>query len=136
MPLHQVLVYLVASGRTDSEAYLEMAEAVPLNTPLMRWFFGHYLASPEDSTSSRIALIDADLAGLPPAAIINAELDPLRTDGEKLNERLTAAGVTSVQRTFAGVTHEFFGMASVLSAASDAHNVAASALRAALSIAE
>ena len=131
LPVHQVLVYPIAGYDTNTESYLEMAEAVPLNTPAMRWFFEQYLESPEQGRTPAISLYEADLAGLPPATIINAELDPLRTDGELLARRLREAGVEVEQRTYDGVTHEFFGMTPVLSKARDAQRYAAERLRAA-----
>ena len=129
LPLHQVLVYPIAGYDTNTESYREMAEAVPLNKPAMEWFFEQYLRSPEDGQTPAIAPALADLAGLPPATIINAELDPLRTDGELLAQRFREAGVEVTQRTFDGVTHEFFGMTPVLAKAREAQAMAADALR-------
>ena len=129
LPLHQVLVYPIAGFDTATESYREMTDAVPLNTPAMRWFFEQYLNSPQDGQAPAIALYEADLSGLPPATIINAELDPLRTDGERLADRFRASGVPVEQRTFAGVTHEFFGMTPVLAKAREAQQMAATTLR-------
>lgn len=42
---------------------------------------------------------------------------------------MRAAGVPVEQRTFAGVTHEFFGMTSVLAKAREAQTMAGAALR-------
>jgi acetyl esterase/lipase len=72
---------------------------------------------------------EADLSGLPPTAIINAEIDPLRSDGEMLAEAMEAAGVEVEQQTFDGVTHEFFGMAPVVPQAEEAQNLAGDALQ-------
>ena len=132
LPAHQVLVYPIAGHDTNTESYREMTEAVPLNTPAMRWFFEQYLNSPQEGRTPAISLYEADLSGLPPATIINAELDPLRTDGERLAERLRADGVAVEQRTFAGVTHEFFGMAPAVADATAAQTFVGQRLRAAL----
>jgi acetyl esterase/lipase len=129
LPVHQVLVYPIASYSTSSESYDEMTEAVPLNEPAMQWFFEQYLAGPQEGLSPAISLDQADLSGLPPATIINAELDPLRSEGEALARRFQQAGVTAQQRTYAGVTHEFFGMTPVLAKAREAQQFAAAALR-------
>lgn len=129
LPAHQVLVYPVADYGQDTPSYREMTEAQPLNSKAMAWFFEQYLNSPEDGATVAITPVHADLAGLPPTTIINAELDPLRSEGEALAERLKAAGVAVEQRTFAGVTHEFFGMTPVLAKAREAQAVAAAALR-------
>lgn len=122
------LVYPIAGFDTATESYREMEHAKPLNSPMMRWFFDQYLANPEEGRSAAIDLVNANLSGLPPATIINAELDPLRTEGEQLAERLRAAGVQTEQHTFPGVTHEFFGMGPVLSKAREAQAMAAQAL--------
>lgn len=129
LPVHQVLVYPVAGYDMNTESYREMVEAQPLNKPAMAWFFEQYLQSPEDGQTPLISLDRADLSGLPPATIINAELDPLRTDGELLARRFEESGVPVQQRTFAGVTHEFFGMTPVLAKAREAQQMAGSALR-------
>lgn len=128
-PVHQVLVYPVADYGQDTESYQEMTEAQPLNAQAMAWFFEQYLNSPQDGATPAISAVDADLAGLPPATIINAELDPLRSEGEQLAERMRVAGVQVEQRTFAGVTHEFFGMTPVLAKAREAQAMATQALR-------
>lgn len=132
LPVHQVLVYPIADSDTTTESYREMTQAKPLNTAMMQWFFDNYLSSPEDGLTPAISLNRAaDLSGLPPATIINAELDPLRSDGERLAERLRQAGVQVEQRTFDGVTHEFFGMATAVTKAKEAQRMAADALVAA-----
>ena len=132
LPLHQVLVYPIAGYDTNTESYREMTQAQPLNKPAMEWFFAQYLRSPEDGASPVISLDRADLTGLPPATIINAELDPLRTDGERLERRFRESGVAVQRRVFDGVTHEFFGMTPVLAKAREAQQMAAQALRAAV----
>ncbi len=48
---------------------------------------------------------------------------------DSLARRFQEAGVTAQQRTFAGVTHEFFGMSPVLARAREAQQMAASALQ-------
>jgi acetyl esterase/lipase len=128
LPVHQVLVYPIAGYDFTTESYREMTQAKPLNTPMMKWFFDKYLGSPAEGETPAISLDRADLSGLPPATIINSELDPLRSDGELLAKRFTESGVPADQRTFAGVTHEFFGMGAVLGKAREAQRMAAQAL--------
>lgn len=134
-PLHQVLVYPVAGRDMATESYREMTQAVPLNSVAMPWFFKHYLNGDNDGLAPMMWLNEADLHGLPPATIINAELDPLRSEGEELADKLRDSGVAVTQKTFAGVTHEFFGMAAVLTKAREAQEMAGSALRNAFGIA-
>ena len=129
MPLAIISVYPIAGSDTTTASYVEHANAKPLNRAMMSWFFDKYLRSAADRQDPRINLVAADLKGLPPTTIINAAIDPLRTDGELLATKLKAAGVTVDQRTYDGVTHEFFGMGAVHDKAKDAEGMAASALR-------
>ena len=129
LPAHILSVYPVADGDTESPTYDEYANAIPLNRPLMEWFFDKYLGDPSDAQNPLISLVDADLNGLPPTTIINAEIDPLRAEGEELAQRMADAGVSVEQQTFPGVTHEFFGMAAVLEQAVQAQDLAVSRLQ-------
>ena len=74
-------------------------------------------------------MVHADLSGLPPVTIINAQIDPLREDGALLETTLRDAGVTVTRKVYAGVAHEFFGMAAVVQKATDAQALAGKALR-------
>jgi len=136
VPLHQVLVYPIASSDTTSPSYQQYAAAKPLDKPLMGWFFKQYLRSPADGTDPMINLVKAPLKGMPPTTIIGAEIDPLLSEGKQLAERLEAAGVPVTYRKFDGVTHEFFGMAAVLEQAKEAQALAAAELKKALNAGE
>lgn len=128
-PMAIVAVYPVAGTDTMTASYVEHASAKPLNRPMIGWFVKHTLQKPTDLTDPRINLVSANLAGLPPTTIINAQIDPLRTDGEMLAQKLTAAGVQASQKTFDGVNHEFFGMGAVLDKAVQAQQMAGDALK-------
>lgn len=129
IPVHTLLIYPVASANLNAPSYLEHAQARPLNKAMIEWFTANYFRTPADAADPRISLVDADLSDLGPTTVINAEVDPLRSDGESLAKKLEAAGVPVVQRTYAGVTHEFFGMGAVLSDARDAVDFAGERLR-------
>jgi acetyl esterase/lipase len=128
-PLAVVSVYPIAGSDTTTPSYVENANAKPLSRPMMSWFFDKYLRSPADRQDPRIDLVAANLQGLPPTTIINAQIDPLRSDGEMLASKLKAAGVSADQKTYPGVTHEFFGMGVVVDKAKDAEGMAAAALQ-------
>lgn len=125
LPDHILSVYPIADGDTNSPSYDQYANAFPLNRPFMEWFFAQYLSSPEERENPLISLTSADLSGLPPTTIINAEIDPLRSEGEDLAAQMQAAGVDVVQVTYPGVTHEFFGMAAILEQSVAAQELAA-----------
>lgn len=131
-PAHMLLVYPVAGTDTNTPSYLENTVSVPLSRGDILWFVDKFTRSTLDLQDPRLNVIGrADLRGLPPATIINAEIDPLRSDGEMLAARLREAGVAVEQRTFGGTTHEFFGTAPVVSDATAAQSFAAQRLRAA-----
>lgn len=113
-PRHILAIYPLAGGDLNTPSYRENANAKPLSRAGMAWFFHHAGRAPADALDPRISLTLADLNSLPPTTIILAEIDPLRSEGELLAQRLTAAGVSTEIRTFAGVTHEFFGADAVI----------------------
>jgi acetyl esterase/lipase len=128
-PLHEVAVYPVASGDPATPSKLQYVNAKPLGTPALPWFLGYYLKNPAEATSPLISLVNANLAVLPPATIIAAEIDPLQSEGKQLADKLQAAGVSTTYKLYVGVTHEFFGMAAVVPEAKEAQALAASQLK-------
>jgi len=131
-PLHQLLVYPVTDINLDTPSYLKYADAKPLNKPMMKWFFAHYVGNQSGAATnpSAFPMRATNLAKLPPATILNAEIDPLLDDGVLYAAKLKAAGVAVTQQTFPGVAHEFFGMGAVVDKSRDAVKVAADALKA------
>ncbi len=103
--------------------------SVAMPAPAMSWFFANYLNGQEDRLNPRVNLVAADLKGLPPTTIINAQIDPLRSEGEMLARKFQAAGVTVSQKTYEGVAHEFFGMGAVVDKGMAAEQMAADALK-------
>ncbi|MBF9254247.1 alpha/beta hydrolase [Pontibacter sp. 172403-2] len=130
MPVHQLLVYPIAGYDFNTPSYIKYAKAHPLSKSLMQWFFDKYLRSPEDGDNPLISLVQAtDLASLPPATVINAQLDPLQSEGQEYADHLEAAGVAVTAQVYEGVTHEFFGMATVVPEAKEAQELAARELK-------
>ncbi len=134
LPLYEVLVYPVANNDTASESYTKYAMAKPLNKPMMLWFIKNALPSPTTAADPRISLVKANLKGLPPTLIIGAEIDPLQTEGKLLNDKLKEAGVTTDYQLYDGVTHEFFGMATVVPQAKEAQELATKKLKSAFGL--
>ena len=129
MPLYQVLIYPITDYAFDTPSQQQNPDSRPLNTPMLRWYYGKYLTSPADGAQRMFSVLRADLAGLPPATIITAGIDPLRSEGEAYAESLQAAGVAVDYKNDPGVTHEFFGMGAVLLEARQAVDQAAEGLR-------
>lgn len=125
----QILVYPVAGNDMETESYRENANALPLNKPFMQWFVRHVFESEAQTADPRINLVAADLAGLPPTTIIAAEIDPLRSEGAMLAERLEVAGNDVLYKCYEGVAHEFFGMGLIVKDAAAAQGTVAFELK-------
>lgn len=131
LPVHVLSVYPIAQTSLDTPSYRKYADAKPLNRPMMRWFLDHTIRNAADLRDPRLNLLNARLQGLPPVTLINAAIDPLRSDGVLLQAALQRAGVPVAHRVWEGVTHEFFGMAAVVGDAKEAQAWAGQRLRAA-----
>ena len=128
-PVAVVSIYPVAATSPDTPSKKSQAAAKPLNTPMLSWFFSHVLAKDEDKNDPRLNLVAANLKGLPPVTVINADIDPLRSDGDMLVEKLKGAGVETTHQLYTGVTHEFFGMDAVVAKAGQAQDFAVQQLK-------
>jgi acetyl esterase len=63
-----------------------------------------------DVTDPLLAPLHGELAGLPPAVVATAQLDPLRDQGIAYADALAAAGVPVTQTTYDGLIHGYFDM--------------------------
>ena len=102
-PVAQILIYPLASTNLMQASDLQNANAKPLNVSMLTWFMDiKLLANPSDMKSPLLNLLAADLRDLPPATIINAGIDPLESDGEKLAKRMRDAGHPGDQHDLPG----------------------------------
>jgi len=132
LPVHQLLIYPVTNlvKGPPPPSYRENLTTIPLATPALAWFGRYYLSNPSQAANPLASPLHAKLTGLPPATIINADLDPLRDDGAMYAGTLRAAGVRVKRTLYTGVTHEFFGMGAQVAKARAAMREGAAALRA------
>jgi acetyl esterase/lipase len=128
-PTHVIAVYPIAQPDTTTASYATYANAKPLNRAMMGWFARHTIRTPADLQDPRINLVKANLSGLPPVTIINAQIDPLLDDGAMLEQALRSAGNQVERKVYDNVTHEFFGMAAVEGKAKDAQAYAGDRLK-------
>ena len=132
---YQLLIYPATTSILTTASHREFAKDnyYILSRADMEWFWGHYLASPADAANPYACPDKAkSLSGLPAAMVITAEFDPLRDEGEAYVARLREDRVPTVLKRYAGVTHGFFGMPTVLDAAKTAIAEAGAALRTAI----
>ena len=109
----QILLYpCLAPARTSTtSSYSQYADGPLMTRADMEWFWAHYLRSDTDEQDQRAApLVAPDLAGLPPALVVVAELDPLRDEGLAYAERLRSAGVPAESTVYRGAAHGFWWM--------------------------
>ena len=52
-------------------------------------------------------LLAPDVSGLPPSAVVSADIDPLRDDSRELAEKLRAAGVRTLYRNEPQLVHGY-----------------------------
>ncbi len=130
-PTAQLLVYPETSGDlTQASDQYYTSSQLPLNTAALYYFDSKYVTDPSLATDPSVAPINANLANLPPATILAAELDPLQSDGLAYAAKLQAAGDQVTYRLYTGTTHEFFGMGAVVAKAKAAEQFAGAQLAA------
>ena len=125
----QLLIYpglrLLVERRPGTEN--DAGEAgFPLDVRALNWFHSFYVPEGTDPDDPRLSpLLAKDLAGLPPAYIVTAGLDPLRNDAIAYAERLKQAGVAVVQVDYPTMIHGFFSMQGLIPLATSAIAAAA-----------
>jgi acetyl esterase len=128
-PKAVIAIYPVTQTGTATESYVDSVNAKPLDKAMIAWSLDKTLSTPADKTDPRLDIVHAKLSLLPPVTIINAQIDPLRSDGAMLEEALKQARVPVARKEYEGVTHDFFGAAAVLPAAKNAQTFAAEQLK-------
>lgn len=102
----QVLLYPVIDDDFSTESYRLYGEGYYNTAKAMRWYWAQYAPHGTESpylVPSRAA----SLAGLPPAVVVTAELDPPCSAGDDYARRLAEAGVPVVAHRFDGLFHGF-----------------------------
>lgn len=100
----QAPIYPAADMANDYPSFSDFAEGFLLTRAGMIWFGEHYAPDPLHVRSSPM---QGALAGLPPAVIVTASLDPIRDQGRAYAAALVAAGVPVVFREAVGNVHGF-----------------------------
>lgn len=107
---HQALIY-PATDMTDAlrrdPSYVGNTRGIVLSNEDMDIFAGHYVAEDADPGDWRLSPILADLAGLPPALVVVAGLDPLHDSGVRFAQALADAGNNVRVEDFHQMPHGF-----------------------------
>lgn len=104
----QAIIYTVIGTAMDSQSYIDNAEGYGLTTAACHSYLKLLLPEPSmwrDPYACPAAA--TDYAGLPPAYVVSAELDPVRDDGREYAARLARAGVDVSYREARGMIHGF-----------------------------
>jgi len=106
---HQALLYPATDATMSQPSIMEYARGPILTKAKNDVFLGHYLGASGLSAADPLVspLWAASHAGLPPALVQTADLDPLRDEGALYAERLAAAGVPVRYTNYVGVPHGF-----------------------------
>jgi acetyl esterase len=132
----QLLIYPVIDSSATRNAYASKTEngtGYFLTTEQMDWYRAQYL--PDDDVGEHPDVsphLAESHAGLARAFVVTAEMDPLRDEGERYAELLTAAGVDVDTYRADGMFHGFFNMEAALDGAKHAQAAAFDSMRGAL----
>jgi acetyl esterase len=108
--VHQSLYYPVTDAAQNTASYRDFADGPHLTAKAMAWFWDAYLpdtARRNEILASPIGAGADELAGLPEAFVVVAELDVLRDEGEAYARKLTAAGVRCTSVRYNATMHDF-----------------------------
>jgi acetyl esterase len=100
-------LYPVTDADFTSPSYRAFADGYGLTTPAMQAYWDIYVRDPADRLNPLAAPLRGDLTGLPPTLIQLAELDVLHSDGERMAQKMQAAGVPVTLETYKGMLHGF-----------------------------
>lgn len=128
----QLLIYPLLQLAETRKIKPKMLEGHMLSARALDWIRDHYCGDCDPMDPRLSPLFADDLAGLPPAHIAAAELDPLLDEGQAYRDRLQAAGVPVSYQLASGLPHGFFNLTRVARGAENQCEMAAAALREAL----
>ncbi len=132
MPAFQILIYPVTAYAANTPSYRDSASGPILTRARMSWFARNYLRTESDKTNQYAAPLSARLNGSPPALVVTAGWDILRSEGIAYVRALTKAGVKVDHRNYPSLSHEFFGTGAVVDQAKEVQQMTGEALRIAL----
>lgn len=122
-PAAQLLLYPVIDPSFDTDSYHRYATGYFNTRAAMQWYWQQYLSGERVfEPLYLVAPARADShAGLPPAVIVTAGLDPLHSEGCDYARKLRDAGVPVIHRDFPGLFHGFLTIQSFAPGASARH---------------
>jgi acetyl esterase len=110
MPIGQILIYPGLGGDVTKGSYVENAQAPMLTAKEGAYYFSVRtggLKRQDCRDPDLMPLLAPDVAGLPPAYVITADIDPLRDDGRDWVARLEAVGIEAHWRNEPQLVHGY-----------------------------
>ena len=106
----QLLVYPAIAADFGTESYRRFGDGYYNTATAMAWYWDQYIPDVADRRHPTASPLQAELDGMPPAVVITAGFDPLRSEGESYAKALANASVTTIHRDYAGAIHGFMTM--------------------------
>ncbi len=105
----QALAYPATdASNLDTESYRLNGNGNYLTKPVIAQVIPLYVNNNDEVRNPYVSpLLAVDFSGLPPALVITAEFDPLRSEGEAYTAKLTESGVPCNLHRYAGMIHGF-----------------------------
>lgn len=128
----QLLITPGTTAHADTASHKLFGNGFLLEAAAIAWFFDHYIDHRHRNDWRFAPLLAPDVDRVAPACVILAECDPLIDEGLAYADRLRAAGVAVDLDLQRGLTHDFIKMGRVLKQAGQSQQVAADALKRAL----
>jgi len=128
----QLLVYPALDHLYQNKSFQRFGNGLlsALSREDVTWFHQLYSNTPKELDLPYLSpLRAASLVGVPPALLVQAEIDPLFQEGAEYADRLAAAGVPVERKILPGMFHGFWRAAGVLEEARNALDDAAKWMR-------
>jgi len=103
----QLPFYPATDATVEYPSYVDFADGYLLTRESMDWFNESYAP---DISHVRASPLLGNLAGMPPAVVVTASLDPIRDQGRAYAAALARAGVPVIFREAAGNIHGFINL--------------------------
>lgn len=108
---YQLLIYPVINYAFDTPSYDEFANGYGLIREEMKWFWSHYLSHSEEGKNPYASPLQAEtFKNLPPARVVIAEYDVLRSEAEAYCDRLEKYNIKVVRQFCCGLIHGFLSI--------------------------
>lgn len=115
---HQILIY-PALDATLTSASMNSIDQPGLERHNMQRVLDLYRGTTEPTDPLLSPMFAENIAALPPALIITADIDPLRDDGANYARKLSDAGVPTRYINYPGMPHGFFFIPRIAASAAD-----------------